>query len=271
MSKNTSCFQDLADNFTTISVNSWMELPGLSFNEWESAANLNTQCPCKDNKPPKRVKIKQVAKYYRDYVERMKLSKNFRNFSHVTSVKPIKNFNSVRWKKFFFNFIFLPNREKPVKLTGFFSWLFLLFFPLQFDIVVPSDVSKDAQFWLVEGYDNLRKKGFAYVCRNVVLAVGTSDTHNVLNVPGELTNPDWVFHDLKRFEKAVIELKKNYHSGTYGRVRFSSGRKMRLLEVPVRNSSDLAQKTRESVWPGGGSRKTCQRVCQAPSSDHQLM
>lgn len=74
-----------------------MELPGLSFNEWEMIANnASLKCPCKDSRlPPKRVKVKQVAKYYRDYVEHMRLSKNFRNFSCVTSVKPVTCIDSV--------------------------------------------------------------------------------------------------------------------------------------------------------------------------------
>lgn len=84
--------QQLDQNITTISISSWMELPGLSFREWEnSSLDIGTNCSCQDNRPPERVKIKQVAMYYHDYVRHMKLMKNMRNFSYVKSVRRIKN------------------------------------------------------------------------------------------------------------------------------------------------------------------------------------
>lgn len=84
--------QQLDQNITTISISSWMELPGLSFGEWEnSSLDLGTNCSCQDSRPPVRVKIKQIAMYYHDYVRHVKLMKNMRNFSHVKSVRRIKN------------------------------------------------------------------------------------------------------------------------------------------------------------------------------------
>lgn len=63
--------------------------------------------------------------------------------------------------------------------------------------------------WEVEGYDFSTRRCFKYICHKVVLATGTSDAHKMIDVDGELNNPDWVFHDLKQFETAVMELKKN--------------------------------------------------------------
>lgn len=77
-----------------------MELPKLSFFEWEKMQKNDIKCECNsNNKIPKRVKIKQVAQYYNDYVEHMRLTKNFRNFSFVTSLKRIKSRSSVSTRR----------------------------------------------------------------------------------------------------------------------------------------------------------------------------
>lgn len=68
------------------------------------------------------------------------------------------------------------------------------------------DINLENMNWEVEGYDGVTNTCFKYICRYVVLATGTSDIHNTLNVPGELSNPDWVFHDLKPFENAILNL-----------------------------------------------------------------
>lgn len=70
----------------------------------------------------------------------------------------------------------------------------------------------------MKGFDTIRKKYFCYVCRNVVLANGTYDDRNLLNIPEELDHPDWIFHDLKQFRSAVVDLKKS-HSGGYWLMR----------------------------------------------------
>lgn len=57
--------------------------------------------------------------------------------------------------------------------------------------------------WTVEGYDTTTNTPFCYVSRHVVLATGSTDLHNFLRVPGELSHPAWVFHDLAAFEQAV--------------------------------------------------------------------
>ena len=64
----------------TVSLNSWMELPGLSFRNWES---LNTGSI---SGAARRVPVSSVAAYYRDYVKLMKLSRFCRDNILVTSV-----------------------------------------------------------------------------------------------------------------------------------------------------------------------------------------
>lgn len=81
-----------------------MELPGLSYREWETLDENSIKCTCNNNNnnKSKRVKIKHVAQYYSDYVEHMRLSKNFRNFSFVTSLKRVKGKNLVSTRIFQF-------------------------------------------------------------------------------------------------------------------------------------------------------------------------
>ncbi|XP_065211519.1 oxidative stress-induced growth inhibitor 2-like [Planococcus citri] len=162
-------WQALDGETTTISISSWMELPKLPFYEWESMQQNDIKCNCNNYRMPKRVKIKHVAQYYNDYVEHMRLSKNFRNFSFITSLKRIKS------KSCYKN-------------------------------MLRDNINLENMNWEVEGYDGVKNTCFKYICRYVVLATGTSDIHNTLNVPGELSNPDWVFHDLKPFESAMANL-----------------------------------------------------------------
>lgn len=92
--------QVLDGDTTTISISSWMELPKLPFHDWESMQKEDIKHNYNNYRMPKRVKIKHVAQYYNDYVERMRLSKNFRNFSFVTSLKRIKSKSCVSMRKF---------------------------------------------------------------------------------------------------------------------------------------------------------------------------
>lgn len=67
-------------NVLTISLNSWMELPGLNFRSWESANTGSISGAAR------RVPVSSVAAYYRDYVKLMKLSRFFRDNTLVTSI-----------------------------------------------------------------------------------------------------------------------------------------------------------------------------------------
>lgn len=62
--------------------------------------------------------------------------------------------------------------------------------------------------WSVEGYDTTTNLPFTYICKKVVLATGSTDLHNRLNVPGEQIHPSWVYHDLKSLENGLDQLVK---------------------------------------------------------------
>jgi hypothetical protein len=55
-----------------------MSLPGLPFEVWENKAEVNIR----------RVEAGLLAQYYQDYVKLMKLTKYFRNNSHVIRIEP---------------------------------------------------------------------------------------------------------------------------------------------------------------------------------------
>lgn len=56
--------------------------------------------------------------------------------------------------------------------------------------------------WSVQGFENETGKRFRYRCRRVVLASGTTDSTNRLEVPGEETQ-SWVTHDLNILERKL--------------------------------------------------------------------
>lgn len=54
----------------------------------------------------------------------------------------------------------------------------------------------------------------------MVLATGSTDVPNRLNIPGELSHPDWVFHDLVSFERAIDNLAKENQDICEGEFQF---------------------------------------------------
>ncbi|KAH6946322.1 hypothetical protein HPB50_012820 [Hyalomma asiaticum] len=78
-------WQRMDGGILTISLGSWMELPDLTFKEWDSSKPLPPQgSPNCQN----RVSVQRVAQYYRDYVDLKHLQRYFRNFASVQSVRP---------------------------------------------------------------------------------------------------------------------------------------------------------------------------------------
>jgi len=69
-----------------------------------------------------------------------------------------------------------------------------------------SSESKEGYNWIVDGYENKNGKRFRYRCKRAVLATGTTDLSNHLNIPGENTNPEWVTHDLNDLETRLGRL-----------------------------------------------------------------
>uniref|UniRef100_T1J4X7 FAD/NAD(P)-binding domain-containing protein n=1 Tax=Strigamia maritima TaxID=126957 RepID=T1J4X7_STRMM len=141
-------WQGMEGSTLTISLGNWMELPNLSYKEWEAHMQkdkISANC-IKQN----RATVRSVAQYYSDYVHLQKLRNYFRNKSEVTRVTPLSDSNDTNWK--------------------------------------------------VEGYqyDNGRKIRFSYITPNVVLATGSYDLPNCLDVAGE--ELPFVLHSLSQLE-----------------------------------------------------------------------
>ncbi|XP_072153161.1 oxidative stress-induced growth inhibitor 2 isoform X2 [Bemisia tabaci] len=164
-------WQDMKKNLLTISLSSWMDLPGLTFQEW-SSKNLNVK------EPVKRAKAGKVAQYFSDYVKKMKLCKYFKNHCTVTSVKRLK-------------------------CSEVFSSCGQM-------------VVSDEGLWLVSGFSNATHEPFRYITPRVVLATGTADVPNKLNVPGE-TLYSWIKHDLASFEFDLNRKSKGCYLETEGK------------------------------------------------------
>ena len=75
--------QNLESDILTVSLGSWMDLPGLTMSEWS------------DTEVGKRVSFTLVADYYKKYVQRMSLDKNFLDFAEVTSVRKVDDYSSL--------------------------------------------------------------------------------------------------------------------------------------------------------------------------------
>lgn len=71
-------------NVLTISLGSWMELPGMEFRAWEAAENAAV-ISSRDS----RASVFSVARYYYNYVHKQGLAKFFQNGCVVTSVRPL--------------------------------------------------------------------------------------------------------------------------------------------------------------------------------------
>lgn len=80
----------------TLSLNNWLELPGFEFQEWlREHKQDNARKPCTLEKSDvagvgnlyNRATTSHVAEYYKDYVEKMNLSKSIRNDHKVLSIK----------------------------------------------------------------------------------------------------------------------------------------------------------------------------------------
>ncbi len=82
------CWDSLEGDVQTVSLGSWMELPGLKLGE---VGGCRANC-----KASNRVNVSHVAKYYREYVKRMGLSENFVDGSVVTSVREIRELPNCR-------------------------------------------------------------------------------------------------------------------------------------------------------------------------------
>ncbi|KAJ9593171.1 hypothetical protein L9F63_015268, partial [Diploptera punctata] len=166
-------WQAMDGNVLTISLASWMELPGVDFRTWEMMHNgvLNGgPTSSRDT----RASVASVAQYYYDYVHSRGLARFFRSNCYVTSVRPLDTSHSQTTETI--------DPETGVQLC------------------------QPQAMWRVEGFDNATNSPFCYICRRVVMATGSADMPNRLGVPGELSNPSWVMHDLRSLEAVLDRL-----------------------------------------------------------------
>jgi hypothetical protein len=80
-------------NVLTISLGSWMELPGVEFRAWEAAENAGVSSGPTSSRDS-RASVSSVARYYCDYVHNQGLARFFRNSCVVTSVHPLDTSHS---------------------------------------------------------------------------------------------------------------------------------------------------------------------------------
>lgn len=172
-------WQAMDGNVLTISLGSWMELPGIEFRAWEAAENAGV-ISYRDS----RASVSSVARYYYDYVHKQSLARFFQSGCVVTSVRPLDTSRS-------------QNTETIDPETG-----------VQY--------SEPQALWQVEGFDLSDSIPFCYICRKVVLATGSTDVPNRLGIPGELANPTWVLHDLRSLEAAFDRLVDGEEGGREG-------------------------------------------------------
>lgn len=76
-------------------------------------------------------------------------------------------------------------------------------------------LSRNRALFHVQGFtrdprDLGRRKEFSYLTKNLVLATGSSDSPNILNVPGE--HLDYVLHSLKHLEQLIASGQLNQDS-----------------------------------------------------------
>lgn len=155
-------WQRMDGGILTISLGSWMELPDLTFKEWDAS---KPRSPHGSPNCQNRVSVQRVAQYYRDYVDLKGLRPYFRNYAQVQSVRP---------------FGLDPG------IAGHES--------------APSgNLNNDHErLWEVCGVDVETGMSFSYVTPHVVIAAGHYDAPRLLGVPGE--DLPFVSHDLGQLE-----------------------------------------------------------------------
>lgn len=163
----------------TVSLGSWMELPGMSLKDWLDERNSKSRQT--NSGDAFRASMADISGYYREYVRRQNLSQYFRNYSTVTSLNRLTT--TVGPRSF--------NRESGEVELGF-----------------DSQPPREDASWEVCGYrtthDELgeeRSEEFRYTAPNVVLATGAFDVPLSLCVPGE--NHPYVVHSFHDFERRL--------------------------------------------------------------------
>uniref|UniRef100_UPI00398E9919 oxidative stress-induced growth inhibitor 2 n=1 Tax=Pristiophorus japonicus TaxID=55135 RepID=UPI00398E9919 len=167
----------------TISLDNWMELPGLQLKDWSNSKWRNLM---NDRATPE-----EIALYYKDYVKIMGLQKNFVGNTQVTSVSKLQqDQENVKDK--------MP---KSVKMD------------ITTQQLPATENGLAHSLWEVRGYQKIGDGSHVPFClfsENVVLATGTYDLPARLGVEGE--DLPFVFHSISAFESAIKNCKVNQTS-----------------------------------------------------------
>ncbi|KAG8239768.1 hypothetical protein J437_LFUL019413 [Ladona fulva] len=218
-------WHSMNSSILTISLGSWMELPGLDFRTWEletrsSSGGMSPTGP----RDAARASAASVAMYYQDYVRRMNLENNFRCDTVVTSARPIPyssgccacysvvaegGENVCPPEKYW----------KPLTEEEQDWWNSPADNEDRIERCPETGVQEVPRptLWRVSGYqieEKVDENGevqrvyheFTYITPHLVLGTGCADLPNRLGIPGE-TLP-FVTHSLRDLEQALDSLKQ---------------------------------------------------------------
>lgn len=73
------------------------------------------------------------------------------------------------------------------------------------DCITNNSNEKNAR-WIVCGFNRITNKSFSYICKDVVLANGSSDFANRLGTKGESLSTPWIKYELPHLELALEQL-----------------------------------------------------------------
>lgn len=161
----------------TLSLNNWLELPGLEFQDWlrehrcestRKPCNLVTNGIKSEGYSYDRATTSHIAEYYKDFVDKMNLENNFLNDARVLSVRQVQYGEGC------------CNRYDTVPLHRDGCW----------------EISG------IRGLSSKNPQQFVTYAYNVVLATGTN-VPKMLRISGE--NCPFVFHQMKDLNNLLDE------------------------------------------------------------------
>ncbi|XP_066290922.1 oxidative stress-induced growth inhibitor 1-like isoform X2 [Branchiostoma lanceolatum] len=178
-------WQNMDGSMLTLSLGNWMELPQMEFRQWAQhhrrSQHGGVNCVRQD-----RAYISDVAQYYSDYVKHMGLEKNFLVGSTVTSVRRLVVDCA---------FINQESGEQEASCQ------------------LHRPECCRMNMWEVQGILQVGdiEQPFCYHAPHVIMATGTTDIPNRIDLKGD-NNNDVVVHDLREIEKAIANKELDEHS-----------------------------------------------------------
>lgn len=203
-------------NIRTLSLSAWMSLPGFDFKTWqeEQQVKLNKLCTvCKKNQlnnnqdnilmsKTKFLLCKCDNKNQKQYSN----NNNSNNEIKLAMDKTLSNKSSNEETRALTSDIaeYYKNYVTKMNLRKYFqnNVIVTSVLPLNKQDAIECNYNRSAR-WIVTGYHQLTKKPFNYICKNVVLANGSSDFANRLGVRGETHANSWVKHELPELESTL--------------------------------------------------------------------